>query len=190
MSWGRWGNVSAAVLFGKVSGGASHQLDSTGLVQQVASLFSETLLIGGTPGPSSLGRCVEVPAGRGSVLEQTLLALDIATTERVLVLVPRENSTPLDLVMALLAWPEADAVLPADQREDDSLCAIYRRGSALAAARCRVEAGDKTLVGLHLLMKAQCVSLTTLGLPDLIGRPGGAFEVPDMPLLKAHRRDA
>ena len=67
-----------------------------------------------------------------------------------------------DLLLALVAWPEADAVLPRDGDGLQPLCALYRREAVLPLARARLAAGDLALRGL-----IDAVEASALGPEDL-----------------------
>jgi molybdopterin-guanine dinucleotide biosynthesis protein A len=53
-----------------------------------------------------------------------------------------------DLLLALVAWPEADAVVPRTASGLHPLCALYRREPVLAVARARLADGRLALRGL------------------------------------------
>jgi molybdopterin-guanine dinucleotide biosynthesis protein A len=74
--------------------------------------------------------------------------LGAATAERVLVVAADLPVAPPELVLALTAWPERDAVVPRRLAEIQPLCAIYRRQTVLEVARSRLEAGELALLGL------------------------------------------
>jgi molybdopterin-guanine dinucleotide biosynthesis protein A len=50
--------------------------------------------------------------------------------------------------MALLAWPEADAVVPRTDTKVHPLCALYRRQPVRSLARRRLADGKLALMGL------------------------------------------
>jgi molybdopterin-guanine dinucleotide biosynthesis protein A len=67
-----------------------------------------------------------------------------------------------DLLLALTAWPEADAVLPRPEGRLQPLCALYRRASVLPLARERLATGRLALMGL-----LEQLELGVLDGPDL-----------------------
>ena len=52
------------------------------------------------------------------------------------------------LLLGLLVWPEADAVVPRTGARAHPLCALYRREPVRSVARQRLAAGELALVGL------------------------------------------
>jgi molybdopterin-guanine dinucleotide biosynthesis protein A len=52
------------------------------------------------------------------------------------------------LLLGLLVWPEADAVVPRTGAKAHPLCALYRREPVRSVARQRLAAGELALVGL------------------------------------------
>jgi molybdopterin-guanine dinucleotide biosynthesis protein A len=75
-------------------------------------------------------------------------ALGATECERVLVVATDLPLRTPDLVLALVAWPEADAVVPRDANGPHPLCALYRREPVLALARERLAANQLALRGL------------------------------------------
>jgi molybdopterin-guanine dinucleotide biosynthesis protein A len=67
-----------------------------------------------------------------------------------------------DLLLALVAWPEADAVVPSDANGRHPLCAIYRREPVLATARALLSEGRLALQGM-----LDAVDSVTIGAADL-----------------------
>jgi molybdopterin-guanine dinucleotide biosynthesis protein A len=53
-----------------------------------------------------------------------------------------------DLLLALVAWPEADAVVPRTAEGSHPVCALYRVEVVLPVARARLAAGRLALHGL------------------------------------------
>lgn len=154
---GRIATISAAVL----AGGASSRMGrdkafakirgvaaAARIAQLLGDLFEEVLLVGGEPPREAPGRRVADPEGPTSALRGLTSALDAAAGERVLVVATDLPLVTRALLLALVAWPEADAVVP---RTDDGchpLCALYRRDTALPVARSRLAAGELKLSGL------------------------------------------
>jgi molybdopterin-guanine dinucleotide biosynthesis protein A len=151
---GRIATVSAALL----AGGASSRMGcdkahlsvggeaaATRIARLLASLFEDVLLVGGDPPAEAPGRRVEDPEGPVCALRGLTRALEAARCERVLVVATDLPLLTPDLLLALVAWPEADVVLP---RTDDGwhpLCALYRRDTALPAAQRQLASGALAL---------------------------------------------
>ncbi len=75
-------------------------------------------------------------------------ALSACTTQRVLVVATDLPLVGPELLLALVAWPESDAVVACPPEGPQPLCAVYRREGALAAARRRLAEGRLALRGL------------------------------------------
>ena len=168
---GRISGVSAALLLG----GASSRMGrdkarlplegvaaATHLATMLGNLFEEVLLVGGDPPPDAPGKTVPDPEGPRCALRGLVGALEAATAERVLVVATDLMSLSPPLLLALLAWPEADAVVPRTGEKAHPLCALYRRDPVRAVARRRLAAGELALVGL-----LEEVSVSYLGGSDL-----------------------
>jgi len=162
-SVGRIGNVSAALLLGGASrrmGRDKAQLAFEGVAFATRSarllerLFEEVLLVGGDAPSDAPGRRVPDPSGPRCALRGLVAALEAASAERVLVLATDLPLVTPDLLLGLVAWPEADVVLPRDREGPQPLCAVYRRAAALPLARQRLASGDlalqRVLEGLEL----------------------------------------
>jgi molybdopterin-guanine dinucleotide biosynthesis protein A len=147
---GRFQNVCAAVLTGGAStrmGRDKSHLQIGGVAAAVrvsrllATLFDDVLLVGGSPPDDAPGRRVADLEGPGCALRGVVGALDAARVERVLVVATDLPLLSAELVLALLAWPEADAVVPRTADGPHPLCALYRREPALALARRHLAEG-------------------------------------------------
>jgi molybdopterin-guanine dinucleotide biosynthesis protein A len=125
-------------------------------------LFDEVLLVGGDPPADAPGRRCPDGGGPACALRGLTAALAAASCERVLVVATDLPLVSADLLLALVAWPEADAVLPRDGDGLQPLCALYRRDTVLPVARARLAAGDLALRGL-----IDAVAVSTLGADDL-----------------------
>ncbi len=92
--------------------------------------------------------CEEVVVRRAgsddSPLATLVAALEVSQAERVLVLAASAPATAVELVLALVAWPERSVVHPSGSWG----AAIYLRKSVLPAARERLAAGDADLAAL------------------------------------------
>jgi len=156
-SEGRIASVTAALLLG----GASSRMGrdkahlplegvaaATRLATMLGDLFEEVLLVGGDPPPDAPGRAVPDPEGPRSALRGLVGALEAATAERVLVVATDLMTLSTPLLMALLACPEADAVVPRSGARAHPLCALYRREPVRSLARQRLADGELALMGL------------------------------------------
>ena len=160
MSEGRIANVSAALLTGGASsrmGEDKARLEIAGqsaavrLAGRLAALFEDVLLVGGEPPADAPGRRVADGAGPRSALRGLVAALAAARSERVVVLATDLLGVTPELLLALVAAPEADVVAPRSARGPEPLCALYRREPVLAEARRRLDAGR---LALHELLAA------------------------------------
>jgi molybdopterin-guanine dinucleotide biosynthesis protein A len=154
---GRIASVSAALLLGGASsrmGRDKAQLPlegvavATRLATMLGELFEEVLLVGGDPPRDAPGRPVSDPEGPRCALRGLVGALEAATSERILVVATDLMSLSPPLLLALLVWPEADAVVPRTGAKAHPLCALYRREPVRTLARRRLAAGELALVGL------------------------------------------
>lgn len=175
---GRFGNVSAALLLGGASermGSDKARLELAGapaavrLAERLAFVCEEVLLVGGEPPEGAPGRRVPDPEGPRCALRGLVGALEAAQEERVLVLATDLFGVTPELLLALIAAPEADVVAPRTERGPEPLCALYRREPALREARTRLAAGQ---LALHELLGALSVhwlegdDLAALGPPE------------------------
>ncbi|MBW2426676.1 MAG: molybdenum cofactor guanylyltransferase [Deltaproteobacteria bacterium] len=169
---GRIGNVTGALLLGGRStrmGRDKARLEwqgeawSTRIARLLDDLFEQTLLVGGDPEPEAPGIRVADPSGPACALRGLVGALEAASAERVIVVATDLPLLTADLLLALTAWPESDAVVPRDDRGDHPLCAIYRREACLAAARANLAAERLALRDLLSVVDTQRVALEALG---------------------------
>jgi molybdopterin-guanine dinucleotide biosynthesis protein A len=157
---GRLANVAAALLLGGAStrmGADKAQLAlggeplATRLARLLATLCEDVLLVGGAPPESAPGRRVADPDAPRSALRGLVGALEAASAERVLVLATDLVGVSADLLLALVAAPDADAVVPRTPAGAEPLCALYRREPVLREARARLARGE---LALHALLAA------------------------------------
>ena len=154
---GRIGNVSGAVLLG----GASTRMGrdkarlavggvpgATRVARVLDGLFDEVLLAGGDAPDDAPGRRVPDAPGPVCALRGLVTALSAATRPRVLVVATDMPFLTADLVLALVAWPEADAVVPRAGGRTHPLCALYARDAVLPVARARLAGDDLALRGV------------------------------------------
>jgi molybdopterin-guanine dinucleotide biosynthesis protein A len=153
----RFANVSAALLLGGEStrmGRDKARLEIAGepaavrLASLLSSLFDDVLLVGGDPPAGAPGRRVPDVEGPRCALRGVATALAGAREERVLVLATDLMAMTPDLLLALVAYPDADAVVPRAGGIAQPLCAIYRRAPALAAARRSLAGGRLALMSV------------------------------------------
>ncbi len=121
---------------------------TTRLARLLSGICAEVLLVGGDPPADAPGRAVPDPEGPPCALRGLVGALRAATADSVLVLAADLVLVTPDLLLALAAWPEADAVVPRTADGVHPLCALYRREVSLAAAAARLEAGQLKLQDL------------------------------------------
>lgn len=154
---GRIASISGAVLLGGASrrmGRDKARLEIAGvagatrLARLLSSLFEDVVLVGGEPPADAPGRRAADPEGPRSSLRGLAGALEAARAERVLVVATDLLLVTPDLLLALVAWPEADAVVPRPPHGAQPLCALYRRERVLSAARSRLRDGTLPLRGL------------------------------------------
>jgi len=151
---GRLATISAALL----TGGASSRMGrdkahleidgvplATRLSRLLAALFEDVLIVGGDPPATAWGRRVPDPEGPQCALRGVAAALAAASCERVLVVATDLPLLSADLLLALVAWPEAEAVVPRTASGPQPLCALYRRDPVLAVARSRLADGRLSL---------------------------------------------
>ena len=141
---GRLADVSAAVLTSGAGNGSAHRANA--LAALLDRMFEDVLVVGGDPDPAAPGR--RIAGGSDGALHDALSALRAARGERVLLVsADRPRVTP-ELLLALVAWPAADAVVARDAAGNgDPVCGVYRRDPALAAAGARLAAGERALDG-------------------------------------------
>jgi molybdopterin-guanine dinucleotide biosynthesis protein A len=155
---GRFANVAGALLLG----GASQRMGedkaqrafagaaaATRASRLLASLFEEVVLVGGDAPADAIGRRVPDVAGPPSALRGLVGALAATAAERVLVIATDLPLLGPELVLGLVAWPEADVVVPRRDGRIEPLCALWRREPALAVARAQL-AADR--LALHELV--------------------------------------
>jgi len=179
MSEGRLANVSAALLLGGASarmGADKARVEIDGetasrvLAKRLGALCEELLLVGGDPPHETPGRRVADPDGPRSALRGLVAALAAATTERVWVVATDLLGVTPDLLLALVAAPEADAVVPRTERGPEPLCALYRREPVLAEARARLAEGRLALHELLAALRVQWLEGDDLRVLDPSGR--------------------
>ena len=184
----RLGNVSAALLLGGAStrmGRDKAQLPVAGeaaatrLAKLLASVFEEVLLVGGDAPADAPGRRVADLAGPRCALRGLVTALDAAREERVLVLATDLMAMTPDVLLALVAYPEADAIVPRQGGFAHPLCALYRRAPALAAARTALASDALALKHLLAQLSVRWLEGDDLAAVDPAGVALGNVNTPE-----------
>jgi len=156
----RFQTISAAILTGGRSasaGPAASHLEvgnvaiATRIARELHPLFEDLLLVGDDPPADAPGRRVADRPGPECALRGVVTALEAAKGEQVLVVSSRLPLLTPELVLALIAWPEADLVLPRTRDGAQPGCALYRRSTALSVAQRHLDAGRLDLTDLAIL---------------------------------------
>jgi molybdopterin-guanine dinucleotide biosynthesis protein A len=175
LSEGRLAQVAAALLTGGAStrmGRDKAHLPVAGmpaaerLARGLAGLFEELLLVGGDPPEGAPGRRVADPEGPRCALRGVVGALAAARAPRVLVLATDLLALSPDLVLALVAAPEADAVVPRSGGRLHPLCALYRREVVLPVARAHLAEGRLPLQALLEALRVERIEGEELAAVD------------------------
>ena len=135
---------------------------ATRAAERLAAFCDEVLLVGGDPPQGAPGRRVADPEGECCALRGLVGALEAATGERVLVVATDLPLLTPELLLALVAAPGADIVVPRTARGLELLCALYHRERCARVAREHLESGRLALHELPLRLS----SFELLG-PDL-----------------------
>lgn len=160
---------------------------ATRIARRLDELFEEVVLVGGDPPADAPGRRVPDVEGIPCALRGLVGALSACRAERVLVVATDLPFVRADLLLGLVAWPAADAVVPRPPDGPQPLCALYRREAVLSRARERLRGEDLSLHGLlasietrHLegadlaALDPDGLSLTNLNTPEDLARVSGA----------------
>ena len=184
----RIANISAALLLGGAStrmGRDKARLELRGepaaaqLARLLAGLFEEVLLVGGDPPAEAPGRRVPDRAFSACALRGVASALAAAREERVLVLATDPMAMTPDLLLALAAYPAADAVVPRAAGFAQPLCALYRRAPALAAAERCLASESLALTSLLAQLDVRWLEGGDLAAIDPEGTALGNINTPD-----------
>ena len=144
MEASRIANVSAALLVG--FSGPPTDLPRAGRARSLAGLmallFEDTLQVGDPLPAAASGRHVPGREDRRDAVTGIAAAIAAAHGERVIVVGEGDPLVSAELLLALVAWPEAAVVMPADATGSSPLRAIYRRDDLLARARAVLEGAD------------------------------------------------
>jgi molybdopterin-guanine dinucleotide biosynthesis protein A len=176
---GRFANVAGAVL----TGGASSRMGrdkaalaidgvpfATRVARRLAAHCEELWLVGGDPPPDAPGRRVADVSGPRCALRGLVGALAASSAERVLVVATDVPYVSDALLLALIAWPEADAVVPRNDAGVHALCAIYRRETVLEVARRHLAAEQLAMRALLDAVETLYLAGTDLAAVDPDGR--------------------
>ncbi len=179
MRAGRLANVGAAVLLGDVQRRDRNERVRSGpaaagairWLRVLDSIVCETALVGRVPDGLREGHRVIDPPGTACALAGLVAAFEASTCERLVVLAGDLSQPSVDLLLALSAWPDADAVVPRHGGQDRPLCAIYRREPVASVAREQLSRGRLAFGALLDRVETVRVSLVDLGLADLDDGP-------------------
>lgn len=164
-------NVSAAVLVGfEVAASTPRPSRIGSLAPLLSRLFEETLWVGDGRSSGTVGRPVARPGNRRDVVSGIAAAVAAAHGERVIVIDEGDALASAELLLALVAWPEAAIVLPVSGEAADTDCprGIYRCEALRARAEEQIEGRAPTgdfetfIAGLEVVR----VAVATLGLSD------------------------
>ncbi len=157
---GRLGSVAGALLWRGCS-------LPTATARLLDGLFEEVLLVGGRPAVGVPGRRLPQPIGPDAGLCALAAALAATEAERVVFAWMDGPLLTVDLLLALTAWPETDAVVVGDATGDTPpLCTIQRRAVCLEQARVRIAEGRRTLQDLFESVETTKISLAQLGIAE------------------------
>ncbi len=172
---GRLANVAGAVLIG----GASSRMGSdkaqrpfggvaaaTRTSQLLATLFDDVMLVGGDAPADAIGRRIDDVAGPRCALRGIIAALGASRAERVLIVATDLPLLTPALLLALVAWPVADVVLPRRGAHIEPLCAVWSRERALGCAHTQLEAGRLALHELVAQLDAHYLEAADLLIAD------------------------
>jgi molybdopterin-guanine dinucleotide biosynthesis protein A len=107
----------------------------------LATLFQEVVWVGAEPPADAPCRRADRVAGPAGDSRDLATALAAAAAERVLVICAGCARVTPDLLLALVAWPEADVVAPGVIADTAPPIALYRREPALRLLRAQLEDG-------------------------------------------------
>jgi len=144
---------------------------ATRLARLLTPLFGELLLVGGRAPAGTPGRRVSDPEGTACALRGMVGALEAARAEQVLVVAVDLPALSADLLLALTAFPAADAVVPrAPDGRLQPLCALYRREPVLAVARGNLADQKLRLSALLAALEVRVLEGEELARADPAGR--------------------
>lgn len=166
----RLGNVTGALLLTHRADSAESRASAASIADCFDALFDETLLVGGAPAPDLPGARVDDPKGDAGELHSLLAAWEASASERILVADSDQAGRCADLMLALTAWPESDAVVVSEPSDGEVLCSVFKRELCVDVARKSLDTGNASrsafLVALARAGKTQEISVDRLGLSD------------------------
>jgi molybdopterin-guanine dinucleotide biosynthesis protein A len=139
---------------------------ATRTARLLASLFDEVLLVGGSAPAGAPGRAVPDVEGPRCALRGVVSALAASDAARVLVAATDLPLLTADLVLGLVACPEAAAVVPRSADGAHPLCALYTRDAVLPLARARLASGRLALSELLAALETAWLEGPDLALVD------------------------
>ena len=137
---GRLASVAGAVIPGAATQPEGSDAAAR-IARRLAALFEEVICVGSEPPADTQGRRAGDVDGPPGALRDIGSALAAATAERVLVVAAGAEEASPDLLLALVAWPEAEAVVPRGREDALPSCALYRREAALRVFREQFASG-------------------------------------------------
>ena len=180
----RIANVSAAVLVGfsgqgttkaqgrlgsaAVRGREGATRDAIGLAARMARIFEDTLWVGDRPPECLSARAVFCPEDRRDFVAGVAAAIEAARGDRVIVVAGGDERASAELLLSLVAWPEAAIVMLSDPEGTGPCPMICRREDLMARARnvlvrtSAISSYASFLAGLDTAL----VPLARLGLAD------------------------
>ena len=183
MEASRIASVSAAVLvgFAAPTAGATPDAkrDAIGLAARMAQLFEDTLWVGDAPPEALSARHVFCSEDHRDFVTGVAAAIEAASGERVIVVGEGSAMVSAELLLSLVAWPEAAIVRPSGLTGSSPSPVIYRREDLLARARAALASPgsfmsyERFSAGLESVL----VPLARLG---LAGSPSPLFADPDL----------
>jgi molybdopterin-guanine dinucleotide biosynthesis protein A len=138
---------------------------ATGTARLLAALFEDVVWVGGDrPAEAPCRRATDV-AGAAGDLRDIASALAAAQTERVLVVCAARARVTPDLLLALVAWPEADVVVPGTIAAAPPPVALYRREPTLRLIATQLAEDRCDARALFGALECHCVAPEVL--PDV-----------------------
>lgn len=161
MAASRIANVSAAVL-------ASRGARNAAWVPSLMRLFEDVFWVGDPPPGAGPVRSVAWPGAGRAEGAGLAAAIAAARGERVIVVGEGDPRTGAEVLLALVAWPEAAVVRPAPGPGGDPPTGIYRRADLLARAEAVLQgaAPAPTLEAFVEGLAVERVPIDRLGLAD------------------------